>query len=102
MEVTIDFDEKIKASENLVSSSISRNIGYFFLQVIYHELAIGSFFKTETTGSKFTFDSDLLSRFLTYARIFEPESKLTTLRHLTHMSSQKWNTNISITQGLPW
>ena len=45
MEVTIDFDEKIKASEDLVSSSTSRNIGYFFLQAIYHELAIGSWFK---------------------------------------------------------
>mgnify|MGYP005766625965 FL=1 len=88
MEVTIDFDEKIKASEDLVSSSTSRNIGYFFLQAIYHELAIGSFFKTVTAGSKITFDPNLVSRFLTCARILEPESKLATLRHLNHYYEQ--------------
>ena len=30
MEVTIDFNEKIKISNDLVSSSTNRNIGYFF------------------------------------------------------------------------
>lgn len=32
LEVTIDFNEKIKISNDLVSSSTNRNIGYFFLQ----------------------------------------------------------------------
>lgn len=82
MEVTIDFDEKIKASDDLVSSDTSRNIGYFFLQSIYHDLAIGSFFKKVSASSQITFDPNLVNRFLTYARILEPESKFATLRHL--------------------
>lgn len=43
MEVTIDFDQKIKASNDLVSSDKCRNIEYFFPHPIYHDLAIGSF-----------------------------------------------------------
>lgn len=82
MEVTIDFDEKIKASNDLVSSDNSRNIGYFFLQSIYHGLAIGTFFQKVSAGSQISFDPNLVNRFLTYARILEPESKFATLRHL--------------------
>lgn len=84
MEVTIDFDEKIKASNDLISSDTSRNIGYFFLQSIYHDLAIGSFFKMISSDSRITFDPNLVNRFLTCARIMDPESKFATLRHLGH------------------
>lgn len=84
MEVTIDFNEKIKISNDLVSSSTNRNIGYFFLQQIYHQLDIGSFFKKVTAGSKITFDPNLVNRFLTFARILEPDSKLGTFEHLDH------------------
>ena len=45
MEVKIDFDEKVRATNDLVSSSTSRNIGYLFLQAIYNDLAIDKFFK---------------------------------------------------------
>lgn len=45
MEVTIDFNEKIKSTDNIVSSSNGLNIGYFILQKIYHDLAISSFLK---------------------------------------------------------
>lgn len=82
MEVTIDFDEKIKSSDDLVSSSNQLNIGYFILQKIYHDLAIGSFFKKATAGTKITFDPNLINRFMTYARILEPDSKLGTYDHL--------------------
>ena len=82
MEVTIDFSEKIKAKEDLVSSSNLLNIGYFFLQQIYHDLSIDSFFKKVMAGSKITFDPNLVNRFLTYARILEPDSKLGTYDHL--------------------
>jgi hypothetical protein len=37
MDLTIDFDEKIKASEDVVSASTLKNIGYFYLQQIYHD-----------------------------------------------------------------
>ena len=82
MEVKIDFSEKIMASNDLVSSSNQLNIGYFFLQKIYHDLAIGDFLKKVTANSKITFDPDTVNRFMTYARILEPDSKLGTYDHL--------------------
>lgn len=82
MEVVIDFDKKIKSSNNLVSSSNQVNIGYFFLQKIYHELKIGTFFKNVTSDLKITFDPDRINRFMTYARVLEPDSKLGTYDHL--------------------
>ena len=88
MEVTIDFDEKIKSSDDLVSSSNQLNIGYFFLQKIYHDLAIGSFFKNVTSNSKITYDPNMINRFLTYARILEPDSKLGTYDHLNKYYEQ--------------
>lgn len=84
MEVTIDFAEKLKAVETLVSESTNRNIGYFFLQKLYHELELHSFFKKVTEDSKITFDPNLVNRFLTYARIMEPDSKLGTYDHLNN------------------
>ena len=82
MEVKIDFNEKIKSSSDIVSSSNGLNIGYFVLQKIYHDLNISSFFKKVTVNSKITYDPNLINRFLTYARILEPDSKLGTYDHL--------------------
>ena len=82
MEVKIDFNEKIKSSSDIVSSSNGLNIGYFILQKIYHDLNISSFFKKVTVNSKITYDPNLINRFLTYARILEPDSKLGTYDHL--------------------
>jgi hypothetical protein len=82
MEVKIDFNEKIKSSSDIVSSSNGLNIGSFSLQKIYHDLDISSFFKKVTANSKITYDPNLINRFLTYARILEPDSKLGTYDHL--------------------
>lgn len=84
LEVKIDFAEKIKASDDLVSSTTNLNIGYLFLQQLYHDLGIGSFFKEITASSKVTFDPNLVNRFLTFARILDPDSKLGTFEHLGH------------------
>lgn len=84
LEVKIDFAEKIKASDDLVSSTTSLNIGYLFLQQLYHDLEIGSFFKEITASSKVMFDPNLVNRFLTFARILDPDSKLGTFEHLGH------------------
>lgn len=84
MEVKIDFAEKIKLSNDLVSSSTNLNIGYLFLQQLYHDLEIGSFFKNITKDSKITFDPNTVNRFLTFARILYPDSKLGTHQHLSH------------------
>ena len=89
MEVKFDFAEKIKASSGLTSSaSTNRNIGYFFLQQLYHDLEIGSFFKNITQDSKITFDPNEVNRFLTFARILEPTSKLGTYDRLERYYEQ--------------
>lgn len=88
MEVTIDFNEKIKICNDLVSSSTNRNIGYFFLQQLYHQLDIRSFFRNVTADSKITFDPNFVNRFLTFSRILEPDSKLGTFSHLNHYYEQ--------------
>lgn len=84
MEVKIDFAEKIKLSNDLVSSSTNLNIGYLFLQQLYHDLKIGSFIKSITKDSKITFDPNTVNRFLTFARILYPDSKLGTHQNLGH------------------
>ena len=88
MEVKIDFNEKIKITNNSASSSSSLNIGYFFLQQLYHQLAVGSFFKEVTADSRITFDPDLVNRFLVYDRILYPGSKLNSLKHLNRYYEQ--------------
>lgn len=82
MEVNIDFDAKVLASDSLVSATTRSGIGYFFLQSIYHDLKIREFFKSVTKDRKITFDPNEVNRFLTYARILEPDSKLGTYDHL--------------------
>lgn len=88
MEVKIDFDEKIKVSNNLVSSSTNLNIGYLYLQEIYHSLELGLFFNNVTANSKITFDPNTVNRFMTFARILYPDSKLGTYNHLSHYYEQ--------------
>lgn len=83
MEVTIDFAEKIKATDDLASATTKRNIGYFFLQKIYNDLCIDSFFKRVTEDSKIAFDPNLINRFLTYDRILSPGSKLHSCNELS-------------------
>ena len=88
MEVKFNFAEKIKATSRPTSSSTNRNIGYFFLQQLYHDLQIGSFFKQISEDSKITFDPNEVNRFLTFARILEPGSKLGTYDHLDRYYEQ--------------
>jgi len=82
MELKIDFSEKLKAQNVTVSQGTGLNIGYFFLQQLYHDLELNSFFQKISSGSKITFDPNLVTRFLTYARILDPDSKLGTFDHL--------------------
>lgn len=82
MEFSINFDEKVKASNDPVSASTLYNIGYFYLQQVYQDLNIRSFFERITKDSKIEFDPNLVNRFLIYSRILAPGSKLDTHRHL--------------------
>lgn len=88
LELRINFSEKIKAADAVASSSTRLNIGYFFLQQLYHDLELGSFFKEITAGSKVTFDPNLVNRFLTFSRILDPDSKLGMHQHLGNYYEQ--------------
>ncbi len=82
MEVTVDFSEKLSPCNAITSTGNQLNIGYLVLQKLYRELDIKSFFGKVTSGSKITFDPDQANRFMTYARILDPDSKLGTYDHL--------------------
>ena len=88
MEQKIDFSEKVLASDSMVSESTNLDIGYFFLQAIYHKLNVNDFFKKVTDGSKVTFDPNEVNRFLTFARILDPHSKLGTYDRLDRYFEQ--------------
>jgi len=75
MNLEIDFDEKLSASGDIASKSNLLNTGYFILQKIYHDLAVADFFKAIQSNHKATFPCNDINRFLTYARILDPESK---------------------------
>jgi len=82
LSLKIDFEEKLTATGDIASKSALLNIGYFILQRIYHDLKLGSFFFETGRGTKATFDCNTVNRFLTFARILNPASKLDTFERL--------------------
>jgi len=82
MNLKIDLAEKLSAADSIASKSTLVNIGYFILQKIYHELRINDFFLPIQNSSKVTFHCDTINRFLTFARILDPRSKLGTFDRL--------------------
>jgi len=88
LDIKIDFAEKIRGTEPVSSLDTSKNIGYFYLQQLYHNLEISEFFKQATAEMKNEFNPDVVNRFLTYSRILNPGSKLDTHRHLSHYYEQ--------------
>ena len=88
LDFKFDFNEKITYQDDIVSKSKLLNIGYFFLQQIYHDLKIGSFFKSITKDVKIQFDPNQVNRFLTYSLILSPDSKLGTHKSLSDYYEQ--------------
>ena len=80
--------DRLSATHQLASESTLLNVGYFVLQSIYHDLQINSFFQALQAGSKLTFDCNTINRFLTFARILEPRSKLGTFERLSAFYEQ--------------
>ena len=78
----IDFEEKLVASGNITSKSQLKNIGYFPLQQIYHDLHLEEFFSQVLADRKITFPCNDINRFLTYGRILDPHSKAGTYDRL--------------------
>lgn len=75
MNVTLNFNEMVTPSNEDVSKSELINIGYFYIQSIYQKLHLSDFFDSITSDSKISFDCNEVNRFLTYARILDPDSK---------------------------
>lgn len=86
--LTADFNERVKPSSDEASASNWLNIGYFFLQDIMKDLNLKDFFRTITSDRKNTFDCFTISRFLTYARILDPQSKHATWDRLASYYEQ--------------
>lgn len=82
MSFKVDFNEKLTATTDTASKSALLNVGYFILQKIYHDLRVKDFFADLQTSSKITFDCDTINRFLCFARILDPKSKLGTFDRL--------------------
>lgn len=76
LSVLIDFNQSLAPSNDIVSQSLLKNIGYFYLQALYQKLHISSFIKKITSDSKVTFDCDSINAFLTFSRMIDPGSKL--------------------------
>lgn len=78
---TVDFSKKIEPSNEIISKSTTKNIGYFFLQYIISELELRKYFSNLTADSKIQYDPYQIFRTLTYDRILFPGSKLRTWRN---------------------
>ena len=72
MDINLDFTQKIRASNQSVSESTLKNIGYLYLQRLYYQLEIDKFFSNITKNKKISFNPDLVNRFMTYSRILSP------------------------------
>jgi transposase len=76
MSFKVDFDEKLSPTNDIASGSNLLNTGYFVLQKIYQDLRLADYFKMIQPERKATFPMNDVNRFLTFARILDPGSKL--------------------------
>ena len=65
IEITCDFNERVKKTERDSSQSTAVNVGYFFLQYIMGQLKLKDFFTKITAERKMTYDCYDVHRFLT-------------------------------------
>ena len=82
LDVKIDFSKKLSSSSDIVAHSKNLNIGYFFIQSIYHDLKIKDFLDKIVSQTKVEYDVNLINRFFTISRILDPRSKLGIYDHL--------------------
>ena len=78
----VDFNERVERTDDEASKSKNMNIGYFYLQEVMNHLELKGFFSEATSGRKIQFDPYTILRFMTYARILDPGSKLHTWERL--------------------
>lgn len=61
-----------------ISNNKLLNVGYFFLDALYRRLNMDAFFREITQESKITYSPNEVTKYLTFARILDPKSKLST------------------------
>lgn len=88
LNLNIDFEEKIKATDAITSTSTDKNIGYLFLQYVYNKLEIDKFFNAILEKTKIEYNPNLVNKFITYSRILDPDSKLGSFQKLNHFYEQ--------------
>lgn len=76
IELLVNLTEKLDTSDDIISKNTALNIGYLVFQKIYHDLGIADYFRTLNANSKATYDFNDVNRFITFARILDPASKL--------------------------
>lgn len=76
--------KKLTISNENICKSTSLNIGYFYLQKIYHDLKIKDFISSITNNKKIQFNANDINRFLIFDRILNPKSKLATTKNLNN------------------
>ena len=78
--LNIDLDKKLEYSKpgQIISQSTALNIGYFYIHYFYEKMKLDNFFAKATADRKIQFDCNFINRFLTYAQILNPSSKLRT------------------------
>lgn len=74
----VDFGERISSTDSIITKNNCLNVGYLYLQQIYNKLNLKSFFNDVSSNLKVTYSLNDINRFLTYARILDPKSKLGT------------------------
>jgi hypothetical protein len=82
MELRLDFAQKIKSTDATTSASTLKNTGYLYLQKLYYQLEVDKFFNNVSQNRRFSFKPDVVNRFMTYARILDPDSKLGSIEKL--------------------
>lgn len=82
MSYTVDFRKKIVNKGDIVSQSLTKNIGYFLVRKIYMDLDMSSFFDKTKENRKYKFDANSINLLLTSFRILDPGSKLYTCSHM--------------------
>lgn len=88
MRFKVDFNEKLISTSDTASKSALLNVGYFILQKIYQDLKVKDFFADLQSSSKIAFDCDTINRFLSFARMLDPKSKLGTFDRLDSFYEQ--------------
>lgn len=71
----IDLSKQIKESDDLVSKSNIKNIGYLYLVKLMKDLKIKEFFNTISKSKKVKYDPFDIFKYLVSARILSPKSK---------------------------